>query len=65
MAKKKAKLYYAVTVGRIPGMYDSWTECQKQVHEYSGAKQKKFDTKEKCIKHLRENGISVKQGIFS
>lgn len=41
MAKKK---FYAVRVGKIPGVYDTWTECQKQVVGVQGAKYKSFPT---------------------
>jgi ribonuclease HI len=34
--------YYAVKVGRIPGIYRTWEECQKQISEFKGAKYKKF-----------------------
>jgi len=36
------KYYYAVRVGRKPGIYHTWSECKEQVHEFSGAKFKKF-----------------------
>jgi hypothetical protein len=35
---------YAVQVGRQPGVYDSWPDCQKQVHGYKGAVFKGFAT---------------------
>lgn len=34
--------YYAVRVGRTPGVYTNWTECQTQVTGYSGAMFKSF-----------------------
>ena len=34
--------YYAVRAGRVPGIYYSWDDCLKQVHEFSGAIFKKF-----------------------
>ncbi|MFR1286910.1 MAG: viroplasmin family protein [Subdoligranulum sp.] len=37
MAKKK---YYAVQVGRIPGIYGTWDECKAQTEGVSGAKHK-------------------------
>lgn len=30
MAKKK---FYAVAIGRTPGVYESWPECERQVNE--------------------------------
>ena len=41
MAKNK---YYAVRKGRIPGIYRTWSECQKQVTGYPGAVFKGFVT---------------------
>lgn len=38
MAKKK----YVVWVGRQPGIYDTWAECQSQTSGFSGAKFKAF-----------------------
>ena len=37
--------YYAVRVGRTPGIYTSWNECEHQVLKYSGAKHKSFKTR--------------------
>lgn len=36
--------YYAVKVGRVPGIYTTWNECQAQVNKFSGAVFKSFDT---------------------
>ena len=41
MGKNRIK-YYAVRKGFIPGIYYSWTECQKQVNKFSGAEFKSF-----------------------
>lgn len=42
MAKTK---YYVVWVGKKPGIYSNWTECQAQVNHYPEAKYKSFATK--------------------
>ncbi|PPR06827.1 hypothetical protein CVT26_003853 [Gymnopilus dilepis] len=39
-------LLYAVRVGRNPGVYHSWPECEKQVKGFPGARYKKFDLQE-------------------
>ncbi|XP_070556831.1 ribonuclease H1-like [Ptychodera flava] len=36
--------FYAVRVGRKPGIYATWDDCQKQVTGFSGARFKKFPT---------------------
>ncbi len=41
MAKSK---YYAVKVGKNPGIYRTWDECKEQVTGYSGAIYKSFST---------------------
>lgn len=34
--------YYAVRIGRTPGIYLSWDDCKRQVENYKGAKYKSF-----------------------
>lgn len=43
-----AKKFYAVKTGRTPGIYETWAECQKQIHGFSGAAYKSFPTKEEA-----------------
>lgn len=45
MAKKK---YYAVQVGKIPGIYGTWDECKAQTEGVSGAKYKSFPSLEEA-----------------
>ena len=42
MAKQK---YYVVWVGKVPGIYTSWGECQQQVNQFAGAKFKAFESR--------------------
>jgi phosphoribulokinase len=44
--KNKKKKFYAVAVGKNPGIYDTWEECEKQVKGFSKAKFKGFATSE-------------------
>ncbi len=37
-----ANKFYAVKVGRTPGIYSTWSDCQKQINGYSGAIYKSF-----------------------
>lgn len=39
-----AKKYYAVRVGKTPGIYQDWDECKNMVDGYPGAKYKSFGT---------------------
>lgn len=40
--------YYAVKVGKIPGVYKSWDECKSNTHGYPGAIFKSFKTEEEA-----------------
>ena len=42
------KKYYAVKIGRTPGIYLSWADCKAQVNGYPGAIYKGFETKEEA-----------------
>ncbi len=39
-----AKKYYAVRVGLTPGIYETWSDCERQVKGYTGAQYKSFPT---------------------
>lgn len=41
MAKKK---YYAVRIGKVPGIYSTWDQCKEQTEGVSGAQHKAFST---------------------
>ena len=49
MAKIK---FYAVKAGRIPGVYKTWEECQKQTIGYSGAIFKSFSTEQEAQNYI-------------
>lgn len=38
--------FYAVRFGRVPGIYNCWTDCKKQVTGFKGAIYKKFNNKQ-------------------
>ena len=40
--------FYAVKIGRNPGIYNSWADCQQQVNGFKGAIFKSFKTKEEA-----------------
>ena len=52
MPKKK---YYVVWIGLNPGVYESWTECEKQIKGYTGAVYKSYMTKELAIQAYQSN----------
>lgn len=53
MAEKKPK-YYAVRVGRVPGIYRTWAECEPLVLGFEGARYKSFPTLEQAQAYLGE-----------
>lgn len=47
-----AKKFYCVKNGRVPGIYTTWAECQKQVIGFKGAAFKGFETKEEADDYM-------------
>lgn len=50
MAKTK---FYAVKNGKVPGIYKTWAECQKQVMGFSSAVYKSFPTYEEAEAYMK------------
>ena len=48
--------YYAVKIGKNPGIYSSWAECEKQVKAYPNAKFKKWKTREEAEAYINGSG---------
>lgn len=59
--------FYAVRIGRIPGIYNSWNECNKQVGGFKGAIYKKFSTKISAVEFCKnkEKKYNVSKKIYS
>ena len=57
MAGKK---YYAVKVGRIPGVYFTWEDCKRQIDKFSGAIYKSFPTVEEAAAFVEGKGQTKK-----
>ena len=36
---------YVVYKGRVPGVYDDWEDCRRQVHHFSGNRYKGYNTR--------------------
>ena len=51
--------FYAVANGYNPGIYDDWDEWKQQVHQYSRARYRKFDTYEEAVDFLGYCGVHV------
>lgn len=58
MAKGKTK-FYAVAAGRKPGIYSTWTECERQVKGHRGARFKSFKTREEAAAFVGGAGGDV------
>ena len=56
-----AKKYYAVKIGKTPGVYETWAECQNQINGFSGAVYKGFATKEEAIAFVGKGGGEQKK----
>jgi ribonuclease HI len=58
MPKRSGKpKVYAVAVGRQPGLYQTWDECEAQVKGYSKAKFKSFPTTQDAQLYLQKHNV--------
>ena len=48
------KKWYAVYIGRLPGVYDEWSECQAQVNRFPGSSYVRPDMRY-CFRSRRYN----------
>lgn len=56
--------YYAVRVGRAPGVYDNWADCKAQIHAYPGAVFRSFgDRAEADTFILPADSTPIKEGL--
>lgn len=46
--------YYAVRIGRNPGIYHTWDECKRETMGFKGASFKKFSTREDAEDFINE-----------
>ncbi len=56
---KSKQAYYAVAVGKTPGVYYTWDECKSMVKGVPNAKYKKFDTKDEAESFVKSFGSKV------
>lgn len=49
--------YYAVRVGKVPGIYKSWEECKSMIDGYSNAEYKAFGSREEANAYV--NNIDI------
>jgi viroplasmin and RNaseH domain-containing protein len=55
--KSEKKFYYAVKVGRKPGIYTSWSDCSAQTSGYSCAEYKRFDSRTEALIYLGASAL--------
>ncbi|KAH9174175.1 ribonuclease H-like domain-containing protein [Lactarius sanguifluus] len=53
---KVPRVYFAVRVGREPGIYETWEECREQVVRYPNAVYKKMKSLNKATAWVNERG---------
>lgn len=56
MAKRK---FYAVRVGKVPGIYQTWGQAEEQVKGFSGAEYKSFPTLEEAERYISPKPYDV------
>lgn len=55
----KAPKWYCVLIGRTTGIFNTWTDCQKSIHNFAGAKLKSFLSLEEAEEYMRQNKGSL------
>ena len=53
------KFYYAVQKGRHPGVYENWSDCQREVTGAAGAVFKKFKTRAEAEAFVKGDGYGT------
>ena len=57
-----AKKYYAVRVGKVPGIYQTWDECKKNVHGFPAAEYKSFPSVEEAKSYMGRGAVQEING---
>ncbi|XP_067679512.1 ribonuclease H1-like [Haliotis asinina] len=58
-------MFYAVRVGRNPGIYKSWLECKAQVSEFPSARYKKFATEDLALEFINSGESAFSNRFYS
>lgn len=53
------KAYYGVKIGKVPGIYNTWKECEAQVRGFSGAVYKKFSTYNEAYNFIKDSHVQT------
>lgn len=57
------KKFYAVKIGKNPGIYETWSECQSQINGVSGAIYKGFSTRQEAQDFIGDKNSESKQEV--
>ena len=57
-----AKKYYAVRAGKVPGIYQTWDECKKNVHGFPAAEYKSFPSVEEAKAYMGREAVQEING---
>ena len=57
-----AKKYYAVRVGKVPGVYQTWEECKKNVHGFPAPEYKSFMSIEEANAYMGREAVQEING---
>nr|ODN97513.1 ribonuclease HI [Cryptococcus depauperatus CBS 7855] len=57
--------YYAVAVGKVPGIYNTWQDAEDQVRKYPGSRYKKFNTRQEAVDFIAAYTVSLPPNNFS
>lgn len=52
-------MFYAVKIGKKPGIYNTWDECKENVNGFKGAKFHKFKTLDEANMYMNEDQYSL------
>lgn len=54
------KVFYAVHRGESPGVYKTWTDCEKQIKDFSKPWYKKFSVEEEAVEFVKTGKVVKK-----
>ncbi|MEY8001433.1 viroplasmin family protein [Clostridium sp. Mt-5] len=55
--------FYGVKEGKIPGVYNSWEDCEKQIKGFSGAVYKKFKDYDSALEFISQDKTYSPQNV--
>ncbi|KAF7525787.1 hypothetical protein G7054_g10962 [Neopestalotiopsis clavispora] len=58
---KKPPKFYAVAIGRAPGIYNEWAEVQNAIKDWKGVKQQSFKTRAEAVQYIQIHGDEAGQ----